>query len=144
MQLPAASPTIMRLECARHEAYACFNSWCTIACDIRHYYAWWTLPRSKNAPKHFAPLLSLQCIVRRVDTAICWVQGILPAKSYQAAKTVVITTGVVGLGLLLTIIVGYVAASPTFGWTGITIVSCLAQVLLSFKDEADMTLPWNQ
>lgn len=30
-----------------------------------------------------------------------------------------ITVGVAGTGILLTVIVGYVAASPTFGWTGL-------------------------
>jgi len=42
----------------------------------------------------------------------------LPPKSYQAAKTLVLTVGVVLIGGLATLVVGYVMASPTFGWTG--------------------------
>lgn len=45
-------------------------------------------------------------------------QGMLPPKAYQAAKTLVLTVGIVLLGLLATLVVGYVMASPTFGWTG--------------------------
>ncbi len=42
----------------------------------------------------------------------------LPPKAYQAAKTLVLTVGIVLLGALATLVVGYVMASPTFGWTG--------------------------
>ncbi len=42
----------------------------------------------------------------------------LPPKSYQAAKTLVLTVGVALIGGLATLVVGYVMASPTFGWTG--------------------------
>ena len=42
----------------------------------------------------------------------------LPPKTYQKAKTLVLTAGVVTLGALATVVIGYVMASPTFGWTG--------------------------
>ena len=47
-------------------------------------------------------------------------QGLLPHKTYQKAKKLVLTAGVVLLGLMVSIVVGYVMASPTFGWTGTT------------------------
>ena len=42
----------------------------------------------------------------------------LPPKAYQAAKTLVLSVGVILIGVVLTIVIGYVMASPTFGWTG--------------------------
>ena len=46
------------------------------------------------------------------------VQGILPEKTYQSAKILALTVGVGGVAVAITLMVGYVAASPTFGWTG--------------------------
>lgn len=48
-------------------------------------------------------------------------QSVLPAKAYQAAKTLVLTGGVAIVGVLLALVTGYVMASPTFGWTGTSI-----------------------
>lgn len=48
-------------------------------------------------------------------------QNILPAKTYNAAKTLALTAGVVGLGIVMVLLTGYVMASPTFGWTGMPI-----------------------
>ena len=45
-------------------------------------------------------------------------QNILPAKTYNAAKALALSAGVALLGVVLVLLVGYVAASPTFGWTG--------------------------
>lgn len=53
--------------------------------------------------------LSLPCIA---------VQGILPEKTYQSAKILALTVGIGGVAVAITLMVGYVAASPTFGWTG--------------------------
>ena len=46
------------------------------------------------------------------------VQGILPEKTYQSAKILALTVGTGGVAVAITLMVGYVAASPTFGWTG--------------------------
>ena len=46
------------------------------------------------------------------------VQGILPEKTYQSAKILALTVGIGGVAVAITLMVGYVAASPTFGWTG--------------------------
>ena len=51
-------------------------------------------------------------------SALCGEQGLLPPKTYQKAKTLVLTAGVAVLGVLTTVVIGYVMASPTFGWTG--------------------------
>ena len=45
-------------------------------------------------------------------------QGILPEKTYQSAKILALTVGIGGVAVAITLMVGYVAASPTFGWTG--------------------------
>lgn len=50
-------------------------------------------------------------------------QNILPAKTYNAAKTLTLTAGVAGLGMIMVLLTGYVMASPTFGWTG-TLMPC--------------------
>lgn len=49
-------------------------------------------------------------------------QNILPAKTYNAAKTLALTAGVVGLGIVMVLLTGYVMASPTFGWTGASLL----------------------
>lgn len=53
-----------------------------------------------------------------LDTGLVLLQNILPAKTYNAAKTLTLTAGVVGLGIVMVLLTGYVMASPTFGWTG--------------------------
>ena len=52
------------------------------------------------------------------DTA-CWLQNILPAKTYSAAKALALSAGAVLLGVVMVLLVGYVMASPTFGLTGL-------------------------
>ena len=48
----------------------------------------------------------------------CAAQGILPAKAYSAAKTLVLTAGVGALSGVGLLVLFYVMSSPTFGWTG--------------------------
>lgn len=50
--------------------------------------------------------------------AIQYIQHMLPPRAYSAAKRLVITVGGAALALVLALVVSYVAASPTFGWTG--------------------------
>jgi hypothetical protein len=42
----------------------------------------------------------------------------LTPKAYQQAKTLLLTTAIAGAGVVMTLLIGYVMASPTFGWTG--------------------------
>lgn len=46
-------------------------------------------------------------------------QRILPTRTYNAAKALALSAGVAMLGVILVLLVGYVMASPTFGWTGL-------------------------
>ena len=46
-------------------------------------------------------------------------QGVLPPKMYQQAKVLVLSAGLAVLALVASLVVGYVMASPTFGWTGV-------------------------
>lgn len=45
-------------------------------------------------------------------------QGVLPARAFRAAQALVVSGGIALLGLVATVIIFYVMASPTFGWTG--------------------------
>ncbi len=45
-------------------------------------------------------------------------QHILPAKTYNAAKALALSAGVAIMAVVAVLMVGYVMASPTFGWTG--------------------------
>ena len=45
-------------------------------------------------------------------------QGVLPDKAYNAAKTLVMTVGVIFMSSVLLVVLFYVMGSPTFGWTG--------------------------
>lgn len=58
-------------------------------------------------------------------------QDILPVKAYNAAKTLVLTSGVVLMSGILLLVLFYVMSSPTFGWTGETSScrKCLEAVL---------------
>ena len=47
-------------------------------------------------------------------------QNILPAKTYSAAKALALSAGVALLGIVMVLLLGYVMASPTFGWTGVS------------------------
>lgn len=46
-------------------------------------------------------------------------QHILPARTYNAAKALAVSAGVAVLGVVMVLLLGYVMASPTFGWTGV-------------------------
>lgn len=46
-------------------------------------------------------------------------QHILPARTYNAAKALALSAGVAVLGVVMVLLLGYVMASPTFGWTGL-------------------------
>ena len=45
-------------------------------------------------------------------------QDVLPAKAYNAAKTLLLTVGVAIMSGTLLLVIFYVISSPTFGWTG--------------------------
>ena len=61
-------------------------------------------------------------------------QDILPVKAYNAAKTLVLTSGVVLMSGILLLVLFYVMSSPTFGWTGEPqTCSAVPMVNLSFK-----------
>lgn len=49
----------------------------------------------------------------------------LPERAYAQAKRIVLTGGAVIMGTLLVLVMGYVAASPTFGWSGELFPMCL-------------------
>lgn len=50
--------------------------------------------------------------------AIKYIQSTLSPRAYEAAKRAVLGAGAVALGVLILLVVTYVTASPTFGWTG--------------------------
>ncbi|EIE25593.1 STT3 subunit of Oligosaccharyl transferase [Coccomyxa subellipsoidea C-169] len=50
--------------------------------------------------------------------AIRYIKDILPVKAYNAAKTLVLTCGVLLMSGILLLVLFYVMSSPTFGWTG--------------------------
>ncbi|EFN55263.1 hypothetical protein CHLNCDRAFT_31189 [Chlorella variabilis] len=50
--------------------------------------------------------------------AIQYIQQMLPPRAYSAAKKLVLTFGTTALAVVMALVVSYVAASPTFGWTG--------------------------
>ncbi|KAK9824511.1 hypothetical protein WJX72_010999 [[Myrmecia] bisecta] len=50
--------------------------------------------------------------------AIRYIKSVLPTKAYSAAKALVLTVGVAAIGVVFTLLTGYIMASPTFGWTG--------------------------
>lgn len=50
--------------------------------------------------------------------AIEYIRDMLPPRAYSAAKKLVLTFGTTALAVVMALVVSYVAASPTFGWTG--------------------------
>ena len=52
----------------------------------------------------------------------------LTPKAYQQAKTLLLTSAVAGAGVVMTLLIGYVMASPTFGWTGAPWCDCRCSV----------------
>jgi len=71
------------------------------------------------------------------DCVLLLVQHILPPKTYGAAKALALSAGVALMGIVLVLLVGYVMASPTFGWTGAVFtlkhlsLECLLSLLIS-------------
>ena len=49
-------------------------------------------------------------------------QDVLPAKAYNAAKTLLLTVGVAIMSGTLLLVIFYVISSPTFGWTGTLLI----------------------
>lgn len=45
-------------------------------------------------------------------------QGMLTEKAFRQAKTLLLTCTIAGTAVVVTLVTGYVMASPTFGWTG--------------------------
>lgn len=45
-------------------------------------------------------------------------QGMLTRKAFRQAKRLLLLGAVAGGALVVTVVTGYVMASPTFGWTG--------------------------
>lgn len=66
--------------------------------------------------EHFASFFVFG--VLHAALAIQWIKGVLPPRAYAAAKKLVLMCGAALGALALVLIMGYVAASPTFGWTG--------------------------
>jgi hypothetical protein len=66
--------------------------------------------------EHFGAFLT--CIVLHAALAIRYVRSMLPPRQFQAAVRLVLTAGLCVGALLMTLVLGYVARSPTFGWTG--------------------------
>ena len=46
------------------------------------------------------------------------VQRMLTPKAYQQAKKLLLSAAVAVGAVIITLVTGYVMASPTFGWTG--------------------------
>jgi hypothetical protein len=53
-----------------------------------------------------------------IDTQASRVQGMLSPSMYSRAKAALLSLLVVSGAAVVTAVVGYVMASPTFGWTG--------------------------
>ena len=63
----------------------------------------------------------------------------LPPKAYQAAKTLVLSVGVILIGVVLTFVIGYVMASPTFGWTGAILTPAVYFVVVNLFQRLGFT-----
>ena len=66
--------------------------------------------------EHFGAFFAV--IVLHVALGVRAARALLPPKQFDAAKQLVLTAGLVGFGVLFTLMLGYVLRSPTFGWTG--------------------------
>lgn len=65
-------------------------------------------------------------------------QHILPAKTYNAAKALALSAGVAFMAVVAVLMVGYVMASPTFGWTGnLPSTNMVNHVVCKPEDQAD-------
>ena len=45
-------------------------------------------------------------------------QSVLPPRAFRAAQALVLSGSIALLGVVATLVIFYVMASPTFGWTG--------------------------
>jgi hypothetical protein len=66
--------------------------------------------------EHFGAFFT--CIVLHAALLIRYVRSMLPPKQFEAAVRLVVTGGLCVGALLVTLVLGYVVRSPTFGWTG--------------------------
>ena len=65
--------------------------------------------------EHFASFFVFGIL--HVALAVKYIKSTLSTKAYDAAKKAVFTGGALVASALVLIVVSYVAASPTFGWT---------------------------
>lgn len=47
-----------------------------------------------------------------------YIKSVLPPRAFASAQRLVLTAGLGVLAVVVVIVTGYIAASPTFGWTG--------------------------
>lgn len=66
--------------------------------------------------EHFGSFLAFG--VLHAAMGMQYIKHILPAKTYNAAKALALSAGVAFMAVVAVLMVGYVMASPTFGWTG--------------------------
>ncbi|KAL3132585.1 hypothetical protein ABBQ32_009119 [Trebouxia sp. C0010 RCD-2024] len=66
--------------------------------------------------EHFGSFLAFG--VLHAAMGMQYIKHILPARTYNAAKALAVSAGVAVLGVVMVLLLGYVMASPTFGWTG--------------------------
>ncbi|CAK0743080.1 hypothetical protein CVIRNUC_001442 [Coccomyxa viridis] len=66
--------------------------------------------------EHFGAFFAFA--VLHAALAIRYIKDVLPAKAYNAAKTLLLTVGVAIMSGTLLLVIFYVISSPTFGWTG--------------------------
>ena len=66
--------------------------------------------------EHFGAFLTF--VVVHVVLAVQFIREILPERQFQVATRMVLTGGIIGIVVVMTVMVAYVASSPTLGWTG--------------------------
>jgi dolichyl-diphosphooligosaccharide--protein glycosyltransferase len=66
--------------------------------------------------EHFGAFITF--VVMHVVLAVQFIRDMLPERQFQVATRLVLTGGIAGVVVVLTVMVAYVASSPTLGWTG--------------------------
>jgi dolichyl-diphosphooligosaccharide--protein glycosyltransferase len=66
--------------------------------------------------EHFGAFFT--SIVMHAALLLRFVRGHLPPKQFEAAVKLALTGAAAAAAVLVTMVVGYVVQSPTFGWTG--------------------------
>jgi dolichyl-diphosphooligosaccharide--protein glycosyltransferase len=66
--------------------------------------------------EHFGAFLTV--LVLHAALALRFVRGLLPPRQFEAAVRLALTGAAAVGAVLVTLVVGYVVRSPTFGWTG--------------------------